>query len=103
MTLDAWQVATGCIALLTSLLVWVGKRHIARIDAHDTVITQMASQLAKLEGVVLRKEDLQAMEARLMAAMAAQHTYIVERIARTERTADKAHERLDTLSQRSMT
>lgn len=100
--LDPWQVATGCIALLTGLMAWIGKRHIARLDRHDDKFAaqerelgQLMQTIVKLEASMLRKEDLTSMEARLMAAMAAQHTSNIERISRVEMTADKAHERLD--------
>ena len=98
MALDPWQVTTGALALLLGLGSFVAKQHIKRIDRHDAEIGDLGRTLTRLEASMLQKDDLRSMEARMMAALTAQHTAIVERQSRTEKSVDKAHERIDVLA-----
>lgn len=98
---DPWQVTTGLLAMLLGLGSWVAKQHIRRIDRHDDELSDMSRCLTRLEASMLEKDDLRSMEARMMGTLTAQHATIMERVARVEKTADKAHERIDVIARQA--
>lgn len=89
-TLKLSEVIGWLAAALTGLLTWAGKRQISRIDEHD-------NRLDKLDKGTVTRDDLTQTEVRITEAIRASSAHLAERLGDVKATADKAHERIDTL------
>lgn len=76
-------------AALASLLAWMGKSQIARIDAHDRQLAGMVT-----------KDDLRQMEDRTITAIKEIAKTITDRVDDARDDASQAHKRIDGLMQR---
>lgn len=68
MTVDPWQIATGCIALLASLLAYLGNHYARRIDNHAKLLVDHGDRITRMETSAISKTDLREMEQRLQQA-----------------------------------
>lgn len=75
---------------VVSLLTFLGRRQIARVDEHD-------GRLAELEKKAITKDDITSMEQRLTSVIQTGQQHVAERIGDVRSTAEKAHARLDDL------
>lgn len=99
MQVDPWQVTTGCMTLLCSLLIWIGRTHIERINAHSKLHDSHTTRLTTMEATQLTqgalRTEIAAMEQRLTTLLTTHQHFNSERIDRLESSVDKAHDRID--------
>lgn len=93
-TVKVGEVVGWLVGAVVAVLAWAGKRQVARIDDHE-------SRLSELDRGAVTRDDMTQMEARLTNAVATGMAHIAERVGDVKAATDKAHERIDSLTARA--
>lgn len=90
MTLDPWQVVTGCMTLLVGLLVFIGRLYANRIENHAKLLIDHSDRLTKMESAALTKADLKETAERLERTWEMHLAYIRTAIEQAREDAKEA-------------
>ena len=78
---------------ILSVLAWLGRREIRRIDAIE-------QELQRLAGTLCTHDDIAATERRIRESINEGWHHVAERLGDIKATADKAHDRIDGIQKR---